>query len=76
MKSAEERVKQLHYCDQEFQLEDEDLIALIKEIQLDAIKEGMRRASIINEQYVPALLSKNVNRAILTIADQLTEKDL
>jgi len=47
-----------------------------KAIQLDAIKEGMRRAAHINEQYMPALMAKDANQAILSAAEQLTEKDL
>ena len=45
---------------------DEELTA-IKQIQLDALKEGMRRA---------AFMHGNGTKYILTVAEQLTLKDL
>jgi hypothetical protein len=50
---------------------------LIEEIQLDAMKEGMRRAA---EEAVYALYEKvtsgEMRQAILTVSEQLTIKDL
>lgn len=54
---------------------------LIKQIQLDAMKEGMRRAEIIafNEMVGlkdPFEFKNSIRKAILTAAEQLTTKDL
>jgi hypothetical protein len=46
---------------------------LIEAVQLDAIKEGMRRAAIMAEHWNGAVAIDNI---ILTAAEQLTEKDL
>ena len=46
---------------------------LIEEIQLQAIKEGMRRAAVMAEHWNGAVSIDNI---ILTAAEQLTEKDL
>lgn len=43
------------------------------EIQLDAMKEGMRRAAVMAEHWNGAVSIDNI---ILTAAEQLTEKDL
>jgi hypothetical protein len=52
---------------------------IIKQIQLDAMKEGMRRAA---KTITPDVYKNRIKRqeegvqAILTAAEQLTEKDL
>lgn len=52
-----------------------------KQIQLDAMKEGMRRAAEIaykkhQEAILDCLCGSNAEENILTAAEQLTEKDL
>jgi hypothetical protein len=60
--------------------ESQDTYKLIKQIQLDAIKEGMRRAAkLAQEEYEVRHQTKGqcaANEAILTAAEHLTEKDL
>ena len=47
---------------------------LVHEIQLDAIKEGMRRAAMLcDEEFYE---HNECRQTILTAAEQLTEKDL
>ena len=60
-----------------------EVISELKAVQLDAMKEGMRRAAkICNDQWkqmeVPAerLQIYYAEKGILTAAEQLTEKDL
>jgi hypothetical protein len=53
----------------------------VEQIQLDAMKDGMRMASELAYKYncevFPERLSENgVKREILSVAEQLTEKDL
>lgn len=57
------------------------LLRLIKQIQLDAMKEGMRRAAevTLTVSAVPVsrkLIKDEMKEAILTAAEQLTEKDI
>ena len=59
----------------------EVIAPIIKQIQLDAIKEGMRRAADILiktevEGRHPWCVREESHKAILTAAEQLTEKDL
>lgn len=71
MKTAEEHVCNLAVSPN---LTD-DAIQTIREIQLDAMKEGMRRAAKI--PYQSGITSPvDASDAILTAAEQLTEKDL
>ena len=77
MKTAEEWYVWL----EELKLESE-VIEAIKQIQLDAMKEGMRIAAKItmdydsrNDTWGGGLLTGKKNQ-ILTAAEQLTEKDL
>lgn len=54
---------------------------VVKQIQLDAMKEGMRRAAnvTLNISAAPVsrkLIKDEIKEAILTAAEQLTEKDL
>jgi len=56
---------------------------IIREIQLDAMKEGMRRAADIVKKCAwgdtnnyETLYKPDPDEAILTAAEQLTEKDL
>ncbi len=71
MKTAEEWNKQL---DSKMGIEErEQDVERIKQIQLDAMKEGMRRAAKMHE------LGDSVHsmeETILSAAEQLTEKDL
>ena len=50
----------------------------IDQIQLDAMKEGMRRAATHTYNYVYAdyNVAVGIEKDILTAAEQLTEKDL
>lgn len=52
--------------------------SFVKAIQLDALKEGMRRASkhTKNFEFTDYNCAKGIEQAILTAAEQLTEKDL
>ena len=59
----------------------EDIFAIVvRRIQLDAMKEGMRRAAAeANKkewEWVDFNCAKGISEAILTAAEQLTEKDL
>ena len=55
---------------------------LISQIQIDALKEGMRRAANVITPYDIGVMVRNgetadiLEQAILTAAEQLTEKDL
>ena len=52
---------------------------MVKQIQLDAMKEGMRRAAKIvgTELYMDEPRTPyQIHKAILTAAEQLTDKDL
>ena len=87
MKSAEVGNGEIDWCNHEASIDG------IKQIQLDAIKEGMRRAAELckNAAHVAKnplhtdlqiywqtydRLQVDVTKAILTAAEQLTEKDL
>ncbi len=61
----------------------EETYTLIRQIQLDAMKEGMRKAAeIVNVKCLTldrrpwTLDVQNAHKAILTVAEQLIEKDL
>jgi hypothetical protein len=70
MKTAEQWVKQYNkMLPENYGLTQ----TLIEEIQLQAIKEGMRRGAIMAEHWNGAVSIDNI---ILTAAEQLTEKDL
>jgi len=79
MKTAKEWTSEI--IDYELTHYDGSYTKLIKQIQLDAMKEGMRRAvkvmsecnSIGDNEYEEY---KRLSQAILTAAEQLTEKDL
>jgi hypothetical protein len=75
MKSAEEHLTTLLKVFEPRFLHRPSAIESIKQIQLDAMKEGMRRAAEI------VLVSHNksetlIRQDILTAVEQLTEKDL
>lgn len=69
MKTAEEHVCNLAVSPN---LTD-DAIQTIREIQLDAMKEGMRRAAKLEMEHLSGV---GGSPTILTAAEQLTEKDL
>lgn len=79
MKTAEEMLDE-HY--ENLNGNASDIIVAIKQIQLDAMQEGMRRAA--GEVRMTARDDKKdaagnlcaAETAILTVAEQLTEKDL
>jgi hypothetical protein len=60
----------------------QEFLKLVPQIQLDAMKEGMRRAAELADNPVRLepgyshLTQQNIKQAILTAAEQLTEKDL
>ena len=61
--------------------DDDEIIEWLKQIQLDAMKEGMRRAATVCvreaiKHDMNWAGSRNCATAILTTAEQLTEKDL
>lgn len=74
MKSAEEWVKQtLPFRD--------EWIKLVKQIQLDAMREGMRRAAqkasaVARVRGVNINNTAHIRQAILSTANSLTEQDL
>lgn len=88
MKTAEEWANEMnHGCAR--QRPDHIALSEIKQIQLDGIKEGMRRAAVIAEGETFASGGirtgwetayeqgcNDCEKAILTAAEQLTEKDL
>lgn len=52
-------------------------IGFIEQIQLDAMKEGMRRAAVITDTVTHQEATiEDAKQAILSAAEQLTEKDL
>lgn len=53
-----------------------ELESKIKQIQLDAMREGMRRAADIVKTHEPERTEVGYRKAILTASEQLTEKDL
>lgn len=69
MKTAEEMLDE-HY--ENLNGNASDIIVAIKQIQLDAMQEGMRRAHDV----ICGKKSKGMKLAILSAAEQLTEKDL
>jgi len=71
MKTAEEMLDE-HY--ENLNGNASDIIVAIKQIQLDAMREGMRRAAEIAE--ARHLDGDMHSEAILSAAEQLTEKDL
>ena len=84
MKSAEEWRKSRYFGNNS----EDGIETIVQQIQLDAMKEGMRRAAQIAEDNTFALGKKteweqaydkgclDSQAAILTAAEQLTEKDL
>jgi len=80
MKTAEEwYVEQVGRPDMDWNVEfscKKDYIRHIEEIQLDAMKEGMRRAATLPATYGDSSQCLIEQRDILTTAEQLTEKDL
>ena len=72
MKSAEEWAKQLPMMLSE-QVKSRELV---KQIQLDAMKEGMRRAAEVIPDSKALFNAGQLRKAILAAAEQLTEKDL
>ena len=78
MTSAHEWLKEL-LVDNGVQYSNRPLEAIIKKAQLDAMKEGMRRAACLldNNYDMPIHDGPSIRAAaILTAAKQLTEKDL
>lgn len=72
MKSAEEWRKEFKVWAEEWASDRE-----VKQIQLDALKEGMRRAAKVTADYMHnAIHESRSAQAILTAAEKLTEKDL
>jgi len=78
MKTAEEYVRTMVHDSRTF-------VSHVKQIQLDAMKEGMRRAAKVSREHLQGTASgwvnitqrgKTVSNAILDAAEQLTEKDL
>ena len=71
MRTARKLAEEFYCC--------ESVTDFIKQIQLAAIKEGMRRAAKVsrdaNAQPMP-FIQIEITQAILTAAEQLTEKDL
>ena len=50
--------------------------SMVREIRLDAVKEGMKRAARIADEAQYKTEPRDCMIAILTAAEQLTEKDL
>lgn len=80
MKTAEEQAATLWDADVSGP---DECIPLIQQIQLDAVKQGMRRAAVIVENNQPVFdlptrlyTRQALGQAILAAAEQLTEKDL
>ena len=76
MKTAEECLAMLSA---DYSCPDVALTETIALIQLDAIKEGMRRAAGVKPILQPAegyTYIKHQNKVILAAVEQLTEKDL
>ena len=76
MKTAEECLAMLSAV---YSCPDVALTETIALIQLDAMKEGMRRAAGVKPILQPAegyTYIKHQNKVILAAAEQLTEKDL
>lgn len=76
MKTAEEWTN-----NQPLGCDDCEHIAYVKQIQLDAMKEGMRRAAEVSKKELEGTVGsgwagRQIAQAILTTAEQLTEKDL
>lgn len=88
MKTAEEWAKEYErrFCDLNVEADEkvgegvvpfEDIHAIIiRAIQLDAMKEGMRRAAEVADNRIKHAVVPKITRAILTTAEQLTTKDL
>lgn len=76
MKTAEEWRKSRYFGNNS----DDGIDTIIKEIQLDAMKEGMKRAAVIAKQrlYEEGFINegKIAEDAILTAAENLTLEDL
>jgi len=77
MKSAKEWRKSRYFGNNS----EDGIETIIKQIQLDAIKEGMRRAAVVlNKEYHTAtsqdLFKSRAHASILSTADALTEKNL
>lgn len=54
-----------------------DTVNFIKQIQIDALKEGMRRAAnIIRKEYVVTIGRNPAEQAILSAVEKLNENDL
>jgi hypothetical protein len=83
MKTAEEWTSEI--IDYELTHYDGSYTKLIKQIQLDAMKEGMRRAAeqarpiamnlASDSSHIP-VIANEISKAILTASEQLTKKDL
>ena len=91
MKTAEEWATEIDHCQEVCGvMQQHELAAHVKQIQLDAMREGMRRAAVIvlnRQQILTHLGEQELYRvtvhelgirkdSILTAAEQLTEKDL
>jgi hypothetical protein len=90
MKTAEEWINEVGkvvmldcFAGDRSALPGEPTLNLVKQIQLDAMKEGMMRAAYINKITSPHItmtgsssICENRKNAILTAAEHLTEKDL
>lgn len=83
MKSTEEYKKEylsLAWLCDSANAHDAAVLDLFKQIQLDAMREGMRRAAKIVMPYNKALVGeearKLISKTILSAAEKLTEKDL
>jgi len=85
MKSAEEWRKSRYFGNNS----EDGIETIVQQIQLDAMKEGMRRAAVVaeGETYATGGIRNDeeasyekgclaAQKAILTTAEQLTEKDL
>jgi len=84
MKTAEEWTKHIREAGNHLSTEhlfEVEIPAVVKEIQLDAIREGMRRArKLVNEIEVdgrnPWCVREEAFKSIFYAAEQLTTKDL
>ena len=80
MKTAEEWTKDSHdYIKLDIPLCEDLSPKLVKQIQLDALKEGLRRAAKLNEGdgfTCSCSCLEDATKDILSAAEQLTEKDL
>jgi len=88
MKTAEEWINDkspLDRCSCECETRCEEVESWLKQIQLDAMKEGMRRAAeqarpiamnlASDSSHIP-VIANEISKAILTASEQLTKKDL